>query len=388
MTESRPIAGSSFVLETSGEHDSPPASAVREFLVASGARRVTTIVHPLTAEAAPEHLLETWDGVAGRGRRRRIRAPSHPPLTYPLDLLVPPALPRADAYIGFNNLVAARGIAARASGRTSRSGYWAVDFVPDRFGAGGLLTRAYDALDRWVCRTADARFEVSEAARAGRDERHGLRPGEAAPAHVAPMGAWLDRVPRAPEDGHRARRVVWIGHMVERQGVGCLIEALGLLAARGVAFEAELAGRGPGEPAIRAAIERLGLGERVRLLGYLDDHRALEAVLARASVATAPYDTEIQSFTRYADPAKLKAYLAAGLPIVTTGVPPNAREVAEHGGGEIVAFEAEPMAAAIERALTEPEDWTRRRAAALELAGAYDWGRIVERALAALGFVQ
>jgi glycosyltransferase involved in cell wall biosynthesis len=103
-------------------------------------------------------------------------------------------------------------------------------------------------------------------------------------------------------------------------------------------------------------------------------------------VAVAPYHTGVESFTRYADPAKLKAYLAAGLPIVTTDVPPNAAEVAERGGGEVVPFGAEPMAWAIERLLTDAAGWQQRRGAALQLAAEYDWGRIVGRSLEALGF--
>lgn len=383
--DARRISESTFVVETSGELDSPPASAVREFLVASGARRVTTIVHPLTPEAAPRHLVETWQPGAGT-RTTRVPLPSKPPFTYPLDLVVPPLPPRADVHIGFNSLACGRALAARRLGRVRHVAYWAVDFVPDRFGEGGVLTKAYDALDAWVCRTADVRFEVSEAARTGRNERHGLSAATAARAHVAPMGAWLDRVPQVPADAFARRRVIWIGHMVERQGVDCLVRALDVLARRGVAFEAELVGRGPDEAALRAAVDRSGLTDRVRFPGYVDDHARLEAILAEATVAAAPYDTNVPSFTRYADPAKLKAYLAAGLPIVTTDVPPNAGEVAERGGGEIVPFEPEPMADAIQTLLTDEAAWRRRREAALTLAKEYDWGIIVGRALAALGY--
>jgi glycosyltransferase involved in cell wall biosynthesis len=386
MAERRRVSDSTFVLEASGAYDSPPVSAVREFLLARHALRVTTIIHPLTPEAPPEHHLETWDRASGSARTRRVHLPSRPPWTYPLDLGVPMVLPRADAFVGFNNLVCGRAIAARTVGRFDRVAYWAVDFVPDRFGAGSSLTRIYDSLDTWVCRHADVRFEVSAAARAGRDDRHGLRPGHAAPAHVVPMGAWLDRVPQVPEGNHHLRRVIWIGHMVDRQGVGCLIDAFGLLAGRGVDFHAQLVGRGPAEDPIRAAVERLGLGERIEFLGYVSDHKRLESILAGASVAVAPYDTTGESFTRYADPAKLKAYLAAGLPIITTDVPPNAAEVEQHGGGEVVAFDAGSLADAIQRALSDPETWRRRRASALALARNYDWGRILEDAFEALGF--
>lgn len=376
----RRLQDATFFVESSGEIDSPPASAVREFLVQRGAREVTTAIHPLNPEAGGRHAVER--AAAGRGRRRELRLPSRPPLTFPLDLMVPPGLPRADVYIGFNNLVCLRGLTARAAGRVGKVAYWAVDFVPDRFGA-GPLTQVYDRLDAHVCRSVDHRFEVSRAALDGRNQRHGLT--AAAPAAVTPMGAWLDRVPRTTPDGAARRRVVWIGHMVERQGVGRLVDALGVLAARGVAFEAELAGRGPEEEALRAAVARHGIEDRVRFLGYVSDHQRLEAILAGATVGVAPYDTQVESFTRYADPAKLKAYLAAGLPIVTTDVPPNAHEVAERGGGEVVPFEAEALADALARAL-DPATWSARREAALGLAAEYDWGVIVGRALGALGY--
>lgn len=380
------ISDATFVVETSGEYDGPPASALREFLVARGARRVTTIIHPLTPEGTQSHLVEVHEPATGLSQRRRVRLPSRPPLTYPLDLLVPLVPPRVDLHVGFNNLVSARAIAARMAGRVHQVAYWAVDFVPDRFGSGGLMTRAYDAVDAWVCKRTDARFEVSEAARSGRDARHGLRSRQFAPSHVVPMGAWVDRVPHVPEDNHRSRRVVWLGHMVERQGVHCLVEALAMLASRGTEFQAEFVGRGPEEGAIRAAVERLGLGTRVHFHGYVEDHKKVDQILAGASVAVAPYDTTGSSFTRYADPGKLKSYLAAGLPIVTTDVPPNAHEVAERGGGEVVAFEAGAIAAAIDRALADPDVWRRRRASALSLAYDYDWNVIVERALGTLGY--
>jgi glycosyltransferase involved in cell wall biosynthesis len=384
--EIRKIPDATFVVETSGEYDAPPASALREFLVGRGARRVTTIVHPLTAEGNSDHLVEAWEAAAGSRTSRRIRLPSRPPFTYPLDLLVPLPPPRADVHIGFNNLACARALLGRRAGRVQKVGYWAVDFVPDRFGQSSAMTRVYDAVDSWVCKNVDARFEVSEAARSGRDARHRLGTRPQAPSLVTPMGAWVDRVPHVGEDGFRARRVIWLGHMVERQGVGRLVEALGVLAARGVDFEAEFVGRGPEEQALRTAVERLGLAARVRFHGFVEDHADVDAILARGSVAVAPYDTTIPSFTSYADPGKLKSYLAAGLPIVTTDVPPNADEVAQRGGGEIVAFEPSAIAAAIERALADPEEWRRRRKAALALAHEYDWNVIFEKALDLLGY--
>ena len=97
----------------------------------------------------------------------------------------------------FNNLLAFRGLVENRLKRAERVVYWAVDFVPDRFGD-GALTRAYDALDRLCCCHVDHRVELSHAALDARNRRHGLFQNVSAPK-VVPVGAWLGRTlsPRA-----------------------------------------------------------------------------------------------------------------------------------------------------------------------------------------------
>ena len=165
-----------------------------------------------------------------------------------------------------------------------------------------------------------------------------------------------------------------------------MIDALELLTKRGVEFKAEIAGRGPEEEALKAQVARAGLADRVRFVGFLSDHREVEAFVAAASVAVAPYDTEVESFTRYADPSKLRSYTAAGVPVVLTDVPPNARQLAAEAGAEVVPDTAEGLAGGIDRALGPPEEWQRRRAAALGYSKAFDWSVIVPEALEKVGF--
>jgi glycosyltransferase involved in cell wall biosynthesis len=348
-----------FAIVSNGFADGP-AQALRDYLVARGAD-VVTVFHPLTPEQGTTHLISGYAG----GRQvdeRRVRLPLRPPSSYALDPFVPLLPPRADVWFGFNPLACARGLAPR---RGRRVILWSVDFVPDRFGPGTLPTRVYDRLDRACCRRADARVELSAAARDGRNARHALN-GEAAKAHVVPMGAWLDRVPTTGIDGYANRRVVFLGHLVERQGVDVLLDALA-----GCRVAADVVGTGPLEAALRERAAKLGLD--VTFHGYVVDHREVERILSAASVAVAPYRRSDDTFTRYADPGKLKAYAAAGLPIVLTDVPPNARELEGEAGADVVADEATALAAAIERSLSSPEGWRARREAALAYARRFDW---------------
>jgi glycosyltransferase involved in cell wall biosynthesis len=166
-----------------------------------------------------------------------------------------------------------------------------------------------------------------------------------------------------------------------------MLEALALLQERGVDFVADIAGRGPMEGELREQAAVAGLDGRLRFHGFIADHAKLDALVASGSVALAPYADDPDSFTRFADPSKLKTYLAAGVPIVTTDVPPTAHELAEHAGAEVVAYDAAAFADAIERALGSEEQWRERRAASLSYARAFDWNSILTRVLEAAGFV-
>jgi glycosyltransferase involved in cell wall biosynthesis len=373
------IADSTFVLVANGLPESPPAAPVAEFLREAGAR-VTIVLHPLSPEDPGLHRV-----VEHRGetllRSREVRLPSRPPLTYALDPLVPLRLGRADLWIGFNNLAAANGLVRRRLGRVRRVVYWAVDFVPDRFGPGSPLTRAYDALDRLASRRADLRVELSQVALDGRSARHRLDDG-AAPAHVAPIGSWFDRVEKTPEDGWRERRVLFSGHLVPRQGISTLVEAVALLPD----VRLDVTGKGPLEAELRRRAAELGTEDRIRFHGYLPDHRDVERLAATASVAAAPYASDPDSFTRFADPSKLRLYAAAGLPIVLTDVPANAIELVREAGAELAADDPAALADAIRRVLASPDEWRRRRAAALRYASGFDWAEIVGGTLARLGF--
>jgi glycosyltransferase involved in cell wall biosynthesis len=378
----RSAEGSRFAIVSNGFADGA-AQALRDLLLARQVAYLVTITHPLLQGGQPIHEVREWRG-GQPTRERKVRLPSRPPLTYPLDLLVPLWPPPVDCWFGFNALACWRGLVARSLGRADRVAYWCVDYVESRFGA-GLLTRAFESMDGFCCRHADIRFEVSNEALSARTARHSAPGRHLAPASVVPMGAWLDRIPTTDHGAVARRRIVYLGHLVPRQGVGMLVEAISLLRSRGVGVSADIVGGGPLEQPLRRRAHELGLDDVVTFHGFVEDHRAIEHILARGSVAVAPYDTDVNSFTRFADPGKLKVYLAAGLPIVLTDVPPNARQLADAGAAELVAFSAESIADAVMRVLGSPDQWRERRVASLRVARTYDWPAVLSGALKALG---
>jgi glycosyltransferase involved in cell wall biosynthesis len=379
----RRIDESTFVIATNGYADGP-AQALRDYLLAHDARQVTMVNHPLVAEGGNEHLVTTHAG--GTTSRKTYRLPNRPPYTYLFDPFVPVRLPTSTAWFGFNNLAALRGLSRRMLGKSEAVYYWAVDFVPERFGR-GPVTGAYNLLDRLACTRVDARIELTEAALRGRTMALGLNADATAPAIIVPMGAWLSRTPKAKPGPWGEPRLVFLGHLVERQGVATLLQSFALLCDKRPDIRLDVIGSGLLESRLRALARTLGVDSHVTFHGFVDDHKDVEGILARGTIAVAPYVKDTQSFTRYADPGKLKAYLAAGLPIVLTDVPPNARELAASGAAILTDDEPEALAAAVERWLGDERLWRAAHSAALAYAQQFDWNALLGEGLAKLGFV-
>jgi glycosyltransferase involved in cell wall biosynthesis len=375
------IDGGRFVIVTSGFADGP-AQPLRDHLLRRGARDLLMVSHPLVAEHSEPHTIVRYiDGA--ESERRRFSLPNRPPFTFAFDPFVPLGYPRADAWFGFNCLATAVGLSHRAVGRVGQVVHWSVDFVPERFSS-TALTRIYESVDAYCCRNADARVDLSEAALHARSEAYGLG-ASASPAVVVPMGAWLEQTPKATTMNFTSRRVVFMGHLVPRMGVDTLFDALELLVARNVDFSATIIGGGPLEAHARDRARSGGLEGRVACHGFVADRREMEALVSEAAVGVAPYDESPDSFSRFADPGKLKVYLGAGLPIVLTDVPPNARELAEEGGAEIVRGHPVPLADALQRLFADEPTWQDRHEAALRYASRFDWTALFDKALPELG---
>lgn len=105
-------------------------------------------------------------------------------------------------------------------------------------------------------------------------------------------------------------RIVCVGRLIERKGQHHLIEAMKRLADDGIDAILDLVGTGDAQPANEAQAERLGLGNRVRFLGYVP-HEKIAEHYASAHVFVLPSYNEGMSV------ALLEA-MAAGLAVVVT----------------------------------------------------------------------
>jgi colanic acid/amylovoran biosynthesis glycosyltransferase len=157
---------------------------------------------------------------------------------------------------------------------------------------------------------------------------------------------------RSPAD--RPAVIAAVGRLVEKKGFDDLLSAAALLIAEGHDVEIVLVGSGEQETALRDQAVRLGLGDRLRMLGGLPQHRVAE-IVGEAAAFAAPCVIGADG-NRDGLPTVLLEAMALGTPCVATpvtGIP----EVIEHEVTGLLVPERDPraLAAALARVLDDPD---------------------------------
>lgn len=200
--------------------------------------------------------------------------------------------------------------------------------------------------------------------------------GERVRAVVPQVRAVPNAVPRppvAPSTG-QARVVVAAGRFIPAKRYDRLIRAFARIAARRPGWELRIYGRGRQEARYRALIERLGVGDRVRLMGAVTP---IEPQWARGSIAVVSSDEESFGMT-------IVEAMRCGLPVVATDCPYGPREIITPGRNGLLTTLDEPsggvraLARGILRLIDHPEERARMAAAALEDAERFDPLRVAD----------
>jgi glycosyltransferase involved in cell wall biosynthesis len=187
--------------------------------------------------------------------------------------------------------------------------------------------------------------------------------------HVVPAGIDL---PAHPDLDAREDAVLALGRLSGVKNLALLIDAFASIAATRPRWQLWLAGEGPERGALEARAKGAGVGERVRLLGFITGDEK-ERVLGRAAVGAIPSQREsfgVALLEMQAHGVACVARDTGGLSELAAGgsaarlVPP----------GDVAAL-ARELAALI-------DDPTARRAlarSARSAAEGFDWGEIARR---------
>lgn len=355
-----------------------PVQALRKYLE-NGKYNFQYITHPLRKCLITDSLMENFD----KGtlvRQKAIKRTERRLISFIGDLLLNVFLVFRDRrrgkilFIGIDNINTLSGIVLKRIGVVHKIIYYVIDYTPRRF-KNRILNRVYHCLDRFCLRHSDYIWNISYRMAELREEQ-GVKKDR---NMVVPVGVEFDGVKRVSNSNISRHRLVFVSYLSEDKGCQLAIEAMTDIAKYRNDVILEIIGTGPYEEELKQLVIKNKLEKNVKFIGYMKQDFLVDN-LSRGGIAIASYLEDPDSITNYADPTKVKEYLACGLPVIITKVPWIAKEIERLQMGIAIEYSKEQLVVAALKILENDGFYDKCRRNALAYASKLDWVKIYDRA--------
>jgi len=283
-----------------------------------------------------------------------------------------------DIFIGVDNLNALSGIILRKLKVVDTVIFYTIDYVPRRF-KNRLLNSVYHFIDRYCCYHCNCIWNLSSKMQDAR-YKNGVSKTKSVPVIIVPNGSSFCQIKRLPVSEINRYSIAHMGHLLKKQGVQLIIEVLPEIIKKVPKASLFILGTGPFEGELQAQVKRLNLEDRVKFFGFIEDHSELEKILTKCAIGVATYVTEPDSYSYFADPGKVKTYIACGLPVVITRVPDIAREIEANKAGFAIEYDPQDLKNTLLRLLCDDKLYEEYRSNAINFASKFDWTEIFDTA--------
>jgi len=285
-----------------------------------------------------------------------------------------------DLYVGVDPLNCGIGVILKKLGKVKKLVYYTIDYVPKRF-LNRVLNNIYHHIDKLCVSNADETWNVSNRIAEGREKIRGLSRKTYNKQKVVPIGVWIDRVKRLPFGKIKKNQLLFVGNLLEKQGVQIVLDSIPDIVKKLPDFHFLVVGGGEYESTLKQKVKMLKLEKHVTFTGWIKEREKLDTIMADSAVAIAMYDKKKDTFTYYADPTKLKDYLSAGLPVLLTEVPFNAHDLEKNNCGIIIRYDKQDISKAVITILKDQETLKIYRQNSVSYVSQFGWSKIFAEAL-------
>lgn len=287
---------------------------------------------------------------------------------------------RINLFIGSDNFSAYLGLILKRMGKVEDVVLYTIDYMPTRF-KNPIMNFLYHYFDKTCLKECEVIWNVSQKMAEARQKQKNIGGEGWAPQILVPLGIWHERIPKLSFKDKERYRLVFLGHVLEKQGLDIVVDSMPALVKKLSRIKLIILGAGPHESSLKKKAKKLKVKNCVEFKGYIEDHHEVELELAKSSIGIAMYKPDPDSFTYFADPAKLKNYLSAGLPIVLTNVPPIATDLEKEKCAIISRYSKEDFIENISKLLGNTEKLKEYGDNAVHYADKFDWNKVFLKAL-------
>lgn len=360
-------------------------NALRDFLNARQVRDNLFIAHPLDGIGG-DSFLENYHQGRIKSSWRIRRSPRLLFLNFFLDTILTlfwvfKQTGSYDLYIGADNLNALTGLILKKLGKVQKVVYYAMDFSPNRLKS-TFLNWIYHTIEKFCVIHADEVWNTSLGISLGREKYLHLDRNKFT-QKLVPTGIWPGIVQRKNFNQIKKNQLFFIGHLLEKQGVQIVLEAIPDIIKRIKDFKFIVVGSGEYEDELKKITKKLKIEHHVEFTGAIADHEEVHRLMGDSAVGIAPYKPDkeqVNNFTYYGDPGKIKDYINMGLPVILTDVSHNAKYLEEKECAIVISYSKQSVAKAVLKLMTDMEMLKRYRRNALKQAERYDWNKIFTEA--------
>lgn len=282
-----------------------------------------------------------------------------------------------DVFVGVDATNTLVGILLKKIGFIKKVIFYTIDYVPKRF-ENRILNNTYHLFDKFAVAHSDFVWNLSSIMVDEREKR-GVAAMYREKQIVVPVGT-ESGIKQIPFKKIKRFHVVHMGHLIKKQGVQLLIEAIPEIVKQIPQFHAEIIGGGEYEIELKKLADKLSVSSYLTFYGFIKDLGEVERLLSYCALSIAPYVDSEDNYVRYTDPGKVKAYLTTGLPIIITRVPAIALEIERRKCGVVINYDKRQLASAVVKLLSNKTILMNYRKNAYNMGKEYRWNKVFDKA--------
>ena len=290
-----------------------------------------------------------------------------------------------DLFIGLESVYTLAGLILKKFGIVKRVIYYVSDYSPRRF-ENTLFNALYIYLDRFCLLHADFTWDVSPAIQKGRYEA-GLSPtGTHRVIHV-PNGLFPSQIKSLPVKKRKRNDLVYMGILEPDMGPDLAIRSLAAVKKHFPNVRLHIIG-GPERhiKIMKELVRTLHLEQSVLFHGFIPSFEKMAQKVRESYIGLAPYRSFSDSKRWYGDAGKIRQYIAAGLPVVTTHVPPLGTYVVERGAGIRTKDTVNSFSRGILKLLADDTLYAELAKAAHRLSHDNTWENVYQKAFREMSY--
>jgi len=290
-----------------------------------------------------------------------------------------------DLFFGLESVNTLAGVILKKFGRVKKVIYYVSDYSPNRYKS-RWFNSLYLSLDKSATKYCDYIWDVSPALMQARIKA-GVNPEFSNKIIHVPNGLFQEQIKHFPFNKTVPFSLVYAGTLGTENGPDIAIESIFFVKKKFPKVELHIYGGGQKDlKRLKRLVEKYNLNKNVIFHGFISDPIKLSSQIRNYRIGLAPYKAIPGSPRWWADATKIRLYLAAGLPVITTHVPPLGKELIETNSGLITKDNAKDIAKTIKEIFSNDTLYQTLRKNAIKKAKNNTWETTYKKALSVMGF--